>query len=62
MNDNDLVDTEGLAQYLGKEKRTIEDWRLDGKGPDFIRIGRSIRYRGSEIRRWLDSQVVKVNP
>jgi predicted DNA-binding transcriptional regulator AlpA len=60
MGDNDLLDTAALARYLGKNKRTVEDWRMDGRGPNYIRVGRSIRYRGADIQRWLDSLVVKV--
>lgn len=51
-----LLTTEQLAELLTDTSvRTLEDWRLDGRGPDFIRLGpKKIRYRISAVERWLD--------
>jgi predicted DNA-binding transcriptional regulator AlpA len=34
--------------------RTLEQKRLAGNGPPFLKIGALVRYRRSEVRAWLD--------
>jgi predicted DNA-binding transcriptional regulator AlpA len=34
--------------------QAIYDLRTDGRGPSGIRVGREIRYRVSDVVRWLD--------
>jgi excisionase family DNA binding protein len=49
-----VVTTSELAEYLGVHVQAIYDLRTDGRGPSGIRVGREIRYRVSDVRRWLD--------
>ncbi len=35
-----LLSIEDLAEYLGVPVTTIYDWRVDGKGPCGVRVGR----------------------
>ena len=57
MNESDqLMSTEALAEYLGIPTTTIYKWRVQGTAPRGIKIGRHIRYRASEVRRWLDEK------
>lgn len=51
-----LYDQHHVAEYLGKTKTWMERARSRGIGPVYLRLGRSIRYRGSDILTWLDSQ------
>jgi excisionase family DNA binding protein len=44
-----------LADYLGVPVATIYDWRVDGKGPRGIRIGRSVKFAVSDVRAWIDA-------
>lgn len=60
MDDDVLYDTPELAKYLGQSRRTLEDWRRDKKGPDYVRLPKGVRYRREDVRRWLEEQVVKV--
>ncbi|MBB4667427.1 excisionase family DNA binding protein [Microbacterium marinum] len=50
-----LTQTE-LAEYLQVPVRTIEDWRTRDYGPKFLRVGRRVRYRESDVDAWLDAQ------
>ncbi|MBM7080873.1 MULTISPECIES: helix-turn-helix transcriptional regulator [Micromonospora] len=43
-----------LAAWLGKPKNTLYAWHSRGKGPRAIRVGNTLRYRRSEVERWLD--------
>ncbi|QTX06079.1 helix-turn-helix domain-containing protein [Agromyces archimandritae] len=44
-----------LAEYLGVHVQAIYDLRTDGRGPTGMRVGREMRYRVSDVIRWLDS-------
>lgn len=50
---NRLITAKQLADLLAVSERTV--WRLDsaGKLPLPIRVGGSVRWRNSEIQRWL---------
>ncbi|HYI32239.1 MAG TPA: helix-turn-helix domain-containing protein [Glaciibacter sp.] len=50
-----MLTTSELAEYLGVQVQAIYDLRTDGRGPSGIRVGREIRYRISDVHRWLDS-------
>lgn len=47
------------SQLLGIKPQTLAVWRCTGRHElPFVRVGRSIRYRASDIQRWLDSRTV----
>lgn len=51
-----LITADTLADRLGTKRRTVDEWRITGKGPKFIRVGRSVRYRPEAVEAWLLSQ------
>jgi excisionase family DNA binding protein len=52
----ELLTQQQLADELQVSLRTLERWRQDGTGPAYIRVGRSPRYRRSDIDAWLEQQ------
>ncbi|PZF85850.1 helix-turn-helix transcriptional regulator [Micromonospora deserti] len=50
-----LLTIDDVAVWLGKPKNTLYAWHSRGKGPRAIRVGNTLRYRRSEIERWLDA-------
>jgi excisionase family DNA binding protein len=52
----ELLTQQQLADELQVSLRTLERWRQQGIGPAFIQVGRSPRYRRSDINTWLDQQ------
>jgi excisionase family DNA binding protein len=42
-----------VASYLQVSEKTLANWRYLGRGPAFVKVGRDIRYRESELERWL---------
>ncbi|WP_273441043.1 helix-turn-helix transcriptional regulator [Sedimenticola selenatireducens] len=49
-----LMTSDEVAEYLNLAPRTIQKWREDKTGPQFIRINhRCVRYRRLEVDRWL---------
>ena len=49
-----LLTVEQVARWLGKPKATLYAWRSRSLGPRAIRVGNVLRYRRSEVERWLD--------
>ena len=49
-----VLTTSELAEYLGVHVQAIYDLRADGRGPSGVRVGREIRFRVSDVTRWLD--------
>lgn len=45
------ISTAQAAEILGVRPRTMEHWRRQGKGPQFRRIGRLVKYDAREIHR-----------
>jgi predicted DNA-binding transcriptional regulator AlpA len=50
-----LMDSEQLAPVLGTTPGQLAQWRFRGDGPPFIKLGRSVRYRWSDVEAWLDA-------
>lgn len=51
-----LLTIDEVSEWLATPKQTIYGWRYKGIGPPAIRVGRTLRYRASDIERWLDDQ------
>lgn len=49
----EILNNEELTKYLNVSDRTVYHWRKCRGLPHFI-IGKSIRYRKSEVDEWLD--------
>jgi len=54
-----LLTPADVAELLRVEVETLEAWRSRGHGPSFLALGSSIRYRPSEVLRWLDQRVCR---
>jgi predicted site-specific integrase-resolvase len=48
-----LLTTEETAEVFGVAPNTLEKWRVEGRGPKFIHIGRRVRYRATDITTYL---------
>jgi len=42
-----------LANVLQLPERTLQTWRYQRTGPAFLRLGRHVRYRWSDVANWL---------
>ena len=42
-----------VAETLRLSDRTLERMRLDGTGPKFMKAGRRVLYRTSDLEAWL---------
>lgn len=57
--DVQLMTTKQAASALGVAVRTMIDWRQLRKGPAYVKVGRVVRYRPSDIKVWVDQHVVE---
>jgi predicted DNA-binding transcriptional regulator AlpA len=53
---------EEAASFLGLKPSTLAAWRHQGRGPRYLKIGRSCFYLESDIEAWLDAQAVVPMP
>jgi excisionase family DNA binding protein len=51
-----LLGTSELAEEFGVPIKTIYQWRWKGTAPRAIKVGRYVKYRRSDVERWLDEQ------
>ncbi len=47
------------AEYLGLRIQTLAVWAITGRyGLPMVKVGRSVRYRQSDLDAWLESRTV----
>jgi hypothetical protein len=53
-----LLTQESAAAYVGVKPPTLASWRHFGKGPPYIKVGRSAFYKVADLEAWLNQQAV----
>lgn len=48
-----FLSTNQLAERLGLSPGTLANWRSLGKGPRWVKVGRSVRYRSADVFEWM---------
>jgi excisionase family DNA binding protein len=46
-------DEKQVSRDLNLSIRTLQRWRVEGKGPAFVRLGRAVRYPKDELEAFL---------
>jgi predicted DNA-binding transcriptional regulator AlpA len=54
-----IMSTEEVARSLEVTEHTLAMWRADRKGPDYVRLGRSIFYRTADVQDWINGNIIK---
>jgi len=53
-----LVREQEAANFLGYSVRALQNWRIRGGGPKFVRVSaRSIRYRRRDLIAWTEERL-----
>ncbi len=53
-----LLNERDAAAFLGYSTRALQNWRLRGGGPVFVKVSsRSIRYRRRDLMAWAESKL-----
>jgi excisionase family DNA binding protein len=50
------------AEYLRSSTSTLAKARMYKRGPNFVRIGRAVRYRQSDLDAWMSASVAPQKP
>jgi predicted DNA-binding transcriptional regulator AlpA len=66
MNTTELLTPEQVAEMLQVHPGTLENWRVKGEGPPFVKLGgkrRSpVRYRRKDVEDWIYTDVKRAKP
>jgi predicted DNA-binding transcriptional regulator AlpA len=52
-----LISAAHAPDYIGIQRQTLARWRHEGFGPQWVRMGRRIFYRSSDLRAWVESRI-----
>ena len=53
-----LMNPREAAEFLGLKEQTLACWRVDGRHLSFIKVGRSVKYRQSDLEKFLDRRTI----
>ncbi len=53
-NEESLMDTRQAAAYLSVSVRCVEQWRFKKRGPRYVKIEGSVRYRRSDLDDFME--------
>jgi hypothetical protein len=52
----ELIGEVELAAQLQQQSGTLAAWRVGGRGPAYVKIGRKVFYKPSDISAWIARQ------
>lgn len=55
---SELLDAGEAAKLLRQRPQTLAAWRCEKRGPEYLKVGKSVFYRRSAISAWLAGQIV----
>lgn len=53
-----MLSSAEVSDLLGVPVRTLDNWAHQKTGPAFFKVGRSRRYKESDVERWLAANAV----
>ncbi len=53
-----LINPPEAADRLCVKPATLEKWRITGRGPAYVKVGRSVKYDPAELKAWIESRTV----
>jgi predicted DNA-binding transcriptional regulator AlpA len=54
-----LLKTIDVARATGLASVTLRRWRTSGVGPRFVRLGRAVRYRPSDLAAFVEERAAR---
>lgn len=54
-----LLNQDQAAEFLAVKPSTLNTWRALRKGPKYSKVGRSVRYRKSDLMEFVEGGVVE---
>ena len=56
---NALLTSKAVAEQLNVGIQTLAKWRSEGKGPRYVQLGRSVRYRANDIAEFVERRITE---
>ena len=56
-----LISEAELAAMIDVKPSTLQQWRSDLVGPDFVRLGKAVFYRKTDVDEWIAGKVQVTN-
>jgi predicted DNA-binding transcriptional regulator AlpA len=53
-----LISENELASLLDVKPQTLQTWRMQKTGPDFVKLGKNVFYRKLDVETWVEANVV----
>lgn len=50
---------EEVEEVLGIKEKTLANWRTQGRGPQFYKFGKVIRYALDDLQKWIQIHRVR---
>jgi predicted DNA-binding transcriptional regulator AlpA len=55
-----LMTEREFGDFFGQTSlRTLRRWRQEGTGPAYVKVGRRVMYRPSDIQTWIEEHTVR---
>ena len=45
-----------VADLINVPRRTLQAWRYQGRGPRYVKLGGSVRYRVTDLEKFLETR------
>ncbi len=59
MTISDLLTVREVAALIRVSKPTLDRWRIEGRGPRYVRVGNRVFYPRAEVERFLAASLVE---
>jgi len=59
VNPDALLTESEAAALASLSVRTLQTWRVRGGGPQFAKLGGSVRYRRADIDAWINARLAR---
>lgn len=53
---NQLLTEKETASLICYTQRALQNWRLRGGGPEYVKIGRSVRYQRRDVMKFIEDR------
>jgi len=54
------VDEKEVSKIMGIAVQTLRNWRFQGAGPTYSKVGRAVRYCLDDVIRFMEERRIKV--
>jgi predicted DNA-binding transcriptional regulator AlpA len=55
-NSSPYLNQDAAGAFLGLSVRTLERFRVDGRGPRYLKLGRRVAYTREDLMSWAESR------